>query len=150
MWKEKLKEIQETSSKYSLTCVNPGAAKETIELWSAHVQDTLGVRPPQGFVDILLYVNGLEWNGSILYGVDQSFLDGPSYPVSGLIEQNELWHEVEGQRAYLFLGESNISWYVYELASGRYLELDNPSGQEMAVFHSCAEMLEKLLDDCLS
>ena len=69
---------------------------------------------------------------------------------SGLIEQNEIWYEVESQRAYLFLGESNISWYVYEIATGRYMELDNPSGQEMTAFGSCTEMLEKLLDDCLN
>ena len=80
-------------------------------------------------MNILLWANGFEWNGFILYGVDQEFFDNPSYAVSGLIEQNEIWYEVESQRAYLFLGESNISWYVYEIASGRYMELDNPSGR---------------------
>ena len=99
---------------------------------------------------ILRHSNGFEWNGFILYGVDRaSFPTAPAYSVYGLIEQNEIWYEVESQRAYLFLGESNISWYVYEIATGRYLELDNPSGSEVEVFDSCAEMLEKLLDDCL-
>ena len=110
-----------------------------------------GVQPPQEFIDVLRHVNGFEWNGFILYGVDRSsFPTVPEYSVYGLIEQNEIWYEVENQRACLFLGESNISWYVWEIATGRYLELDNPSGQEMTVFDSCAEMLEKLLDDCLN
>ena len=108
-------------------------------------------QPPQEFIDVLRHVNGFEWNGFILYGVDRgAFLTAPEYSVYGLIEQNEIWYEVESQRAYLFLGESNISWYVYEIATGRYMELDNPSGQEMTAFGSCAEMLEKLLDDCLN
>lgn len=150
MWKDKLRKVQETGNKYLLTCVNPGAPNEIINIWSIHIQSALGIKPPQEFIDILLCANGFEWNGFILYGVDQDFLDNPSYAVSGLIEQNKIWYEVESQRDYLFLGESNISWYVYEITSGRYMELDNPSGREIMIFNSCAEMLEKLLDDCLS
>ena len=125
MWKDKLKKVQEIGRAYSLACVNPGAPKEVISGWAAR-------------------------NGFILYGVDRELFDSLPYAVYGLIEQNEIWREPEGQRAYLFLGESNISWYVYEAASGRYMELDNPSGRETAVFRSGGEMLEKLLDDCLS
>ena len=131
MWIDKLKKVQELCKEYSFSCANSGAPEEIISSWATHA-------------------NGFEWNGFILYGVDQgSFPTAPEYSVYGLIEQNEVWYEVESQRAYLFLGESNISWYVYEIATGRYLELDNPSGNEVEVFDSCAEMLEKLLGDCL-
>lgn len=150
MWTDKLKKIQEQCNLYSLSCLNPGVSDEIISGWAGQVQSALGVRPPQEFVDVLRYVNGFEWNGFILYGVDQaSSPTAPIYAVYDLIEQNEIWYEVESQRTYLFLGESNISWYVYEIATGRYLELDNPSGREMAVFSSFPEMLEKILDDCL-
>ena len=151
MWIDKLKKVQELCKEYSFSCANSGAPEEIISSWAAQVQNTLGVQPPQEFIDVLRHVNGFEWNGFILYGVDRgAFPTAPEYSVYGLIEQNEVWYEVESQRAYLFLGESNISWYVYEIATGRYMELDNPSGQEMAAFDSCAEMLEKLLDDCLN
>ena len=151
MWTEKLKKVQELCKEYSFSCVNPGAPEEIIRSWTVQVQNALGIRPPQKFIDVLRHANGFEWNGFILYGADRAlFPSAPAYSVYGLIEQNEIWYEVESQRAYLFLGESNISWYVYEIASGRYIELDNPSGQEVAVFDSCAEMLEKLLDDCLA
>ena len=150
MWTDKLKKVQALGKEYSFSCVNSGVPEEIISNWAAQVQNTLGVRPPQEFIDVLHHANGFEWNGFILYGVDRvSFPTAPSYSVYGLIEQNEIRYEVESQRAYLFLGESNISWYVYEIATGRYLELDNPSGQEMMAFDSCVELLEKLLDDCL-
>ena len=151
MWIEKLKKAQAFCKEYSFPCTDSGAPEEIISSWASQVQNTLGVRPPQEFLDVLRHANGFEWNGFILYGVDRSsFPTVPEYSVYGLIEQNEIWYEVENQRACLFLGESNISWYVWEIATGRYLELDNPSGQEMTVFDSCAEMLEKLLDDCLN
>ena len=150
MWKDKLRKVQGICDIYSLTCINPGVPNTIINNWSIRVQDTLGIRPPQEFIDILLCTNGFEWNGFILYWVDgDSFLIAPPYAVHGLIEENEVWYEVEDQKAYLFLGESNISWFVYEIATERYMELDNPSGREIVVFHSCAEMFEKLLDDCL-
>lgn len=150
MWIDKLKKVQKESNTYSLTCVNPGVSDKIISSWAVQVQKTLGVMPPQEFIDVIRYTNGFEWNGFILYGVDRdSFPMAPGYIVNGLIEQNEIWYEVESQRAYLFLGESNISWYVYEIATGRYLELDNPSGREIAVFSSFTEMLEKILGDCL-
>ena len=151
MWIDKLKKVQERCKEYSFSCANSGAPEEIISSWAAQVQNTLGVRPPREFIDVLRHANGFEWNGFILYGVDRgAFPTAPEYSVYGLIEQNEVWYEVESQRAYLFLGESNISWYVYEIATGRYMELDNPSGQEMAAFDSYAEMLEKLLNDCLN
>lgn len=151
MWTDKLKKVQEQGNIYSLICVKPGAPDEIISDWAERVQDTLGVRPPKAFIDVLRYANGFEWNGFILYGVDQTaFPDAPTYTIYGLIDQNEIWYEVEDQRAYLFLGESNISWYVYEIATERYIELDNPSGREVAAFDSFEEMLEKLLDDSLA
>lgn len=151
MWRDKLKKVQDQGKEYSLACVNPGVPNEIISKWMIHAQNILGTKPPQEFIDVLRYANGFEWNGFILYGVDQaSFPVAPTHNVYGLIEQNEIWYEVESQKVYIFLGESNISWYVYEKATGRYIELDNPSGREMTVFSSCAEMIEKLLDDSLS
>lgn len=52
-------------------------------------------------------------------------------------------------KKYIFIGESNISWYVYDIAECIYLELDNPSGRENEVFSSLECMVEKLLSDAL-
>lgn len=150
MWKAKLKKVQDICDTYSISCTNPGVPEDIINSWIARVQEVLGTEPPKEMIEVLLRTNGFEWNGYILYGVDQdSFPVPPEYSVYGLIEQNEIWHETGSQKNYLFLGEGNISWYVYEIAADRYLELDNPSGQEAGVFRSFAEMLGKLLDDSL-
>lgn len=150
MWNEKLKQVQNLRNTYYASCANPGVPLDIIKSWIVRVQETIGVKPPDDLTDVLLLTNGIEWNGYILYGVDRdSFPTPPEYSVYGLIEQNEIWYEVEEQRAYLFLGEGSISWYVYEITTGRYLELDNPSGREIGTFPSFSEMFEKLLDDSL-
>ena len=70
---------------------------------------------PQQYLDVLSRINRIEFNGFILYGVDQYLLEHKmKQPVYGLLEFNHIWHENEKQREYLFLGESNISWYVYQ------------------------------------
>ena len=70
---------------------------------------------PQQYLDVLSRINGIEFNGFILYGVDQYLLKHEmKQPVYGLLEFNHIWYENEKQKEYLFLGESNISWYVYQ------------------------------------
>ena len=49
----------------------------------------------------------------------------------------------------IFLGESNISWYVYDLNECKYYELDNPSGRKTEMFVSMECLVEKILGDAL-
>ena len=48
-----------------------------------------------------------------------------------------------------FLGESSISWYVYDLKTKKYYELDNPSGEAGEEFDDCESMLDKMFEDSL-
>lgn len=61
---------------------------------------------------------------------------------------NELLISLNLER--LKTGESNISWYVYDIAECKYIELDNPSGRENEVFSSLEDMVEKMLNDALA
>lgn len=72
------------------------------------------------YIAILERVNGVEWNGFVLYGVDSVFLsDSAEQNHNGLIEKNEIWDEVlgkaEAQKSYIFYGDSSISWFACEL-----------------------------------
>ncbi len=57
---------------------------------------------------------------------------------------------MNGKSNTFFWGESNISWYVYDLTQHKYYELDNPSGREIGVFNSLECLLEKLLSEALA
>ena len=88
MWIEKLKKAQAFCKEYSFSCADSGAPEEIISSWASQVQNTLGVRPPQEFLDVLRHANGFEWNGFILYGVDRSsFPTVPEYSVYAINEQ---------------------------------------------------------------
>ena len=150
MWKDKLQEIVQEKKIYGEK-VNIGATEEEIEIFFKEAKAELNVDLPDDYAKILGLVNGLEFNGFILYGIDQHlFSKQPNQSINGLIEYNKIWYENEWQKKYIFIGESNISWYVYDLVECQYLELDNPSGRENGVFSSLECMVEKLLSDALA
>ena len=150
MWKDKLQEIIQEKKIYGEK-VNIGATEEEIEIFFKEAKAELNVDLPNDYANILELVNGLEFNGFILYGIDESLLNKqPNQSINGLIEYNKIWYENEWQKKYVFIGESNISWYVYDCAECKYVELDNPSGRENEVFSSLEYMVEKILSDALA
>lgn len=149
MWKEKLKEIVREEKLYGEQ-INSGISETELENFEAKVKAELNIDFPKEYAKILKVVNGIEFNGFIIYGVDSNILDSqPNQSINGLIENNKIWYENEWQKQYLFLGESNISWYVYDLSSHTYLELDNPSGNRVELFENIETMIEKILADAL-
>lgn len=150
MWKDKLQEVVQENNLYGEK-INIGATEEEIELFLKEAKAELKVDLPDDYVKILELVNGLEFNGFILYGIDQHLLSmQPNQSINGLIEYNKIWYENEWQKKYIFLGESNISWYVYDLIECKFYELDNPSGREIEVFNGLEYLLEKFLSDALA
>ena len=95
-------------------------------------------------------MNGIEFNGFILYGIDSTILDNePKQSINGFIDNNKVWHENEWQRKYIFFGDSNTSWYTYDLSTNKYYELDKPSGEIVDEFDAIDLLVDKLLGDAL-
>lgn len=150
MWQDALKKVHDMRCKFYGSGVNPGAPMESITLWEKCLDEDFGITLPTEYTEMLKVSNGVEWNGFILYGVDNGYFpEAVDYSVYGFIEQNAIWHENPDQKKYIFFGESNISWYVYDLQRKCYMELDNPSGCEMQEYQSFEGLFEKLLEDSL-
>lgn len=149
MWKTKLEEFVREKKLFGEK-INIGATEKKIQLFIKTVKDELDVDLPNEYIEVLRTMNGVEFNGFILYGIDQRLLDEQqNEEINGLIEYNKIWYENEWQKQYIFLGESNISWYVYDLTTHKFCELDNPSGTEVEIFDNLDYMVEKFLSDAL-
>ena len=149
MWQDKLEEIKQVSVKFNDT-LNDGITDKELEALISGVEKELQVSLPEAYIDVLKLINGLEFNGYILYGADKELLENiPNQRINGLIDNNKVWYDNEWEKKYLFLGDSSISWYAYDVESGSYFELDKPSGDEMQEFSCFEEMLEKILTDAL-
>lgn len=149
MWEDDFKKIVDEKKMYKEE-VNVGATKEEIKKFTVEVKKSLDKEIPKEYLNIIERVNGIEFNGFILYGIDEFLLENePKQHIYGLIDSNQIWYENEEQKQYLFLGESNISWYVYKYDNESFIELDNPSGREINKFSNFEDMFEKLLLDAL-
>lgn len=69
--------------------------------------------------------------------------------IYGVLEMNSIWYENEDQKSYLFLGESNLSWYVYRIETNEYLELDHPSGNVLEKYDNFEGMFSHMLEESL-
>lgn len=149
MWREKLEEIVCEEKKYG-NKLNKGANEKEIQLLIDRVRDELQFILPEEYINILKVINGLEYNGFILYGIDEELLEREfEQSINGLIDNNQVWYDNEWEHPYIFLGDSSISWYVYDTERGKYYELDKPSGREMKVFSKLEDLLDIMLSDAL-
>jgi hypothetical protein len=95
MWKTKLQEIVQEKNLYGEK-INIGATESKIQLFIKAVKAELNVDLPNEYVKVLEVINGLEFNGFILYGIDQKLLDQEQNEgIYGLIEYNKIWYENE-------------------------------------------------------
>ncbi|AMR46781.1 MULTISPECIES: YrhA family protein [Bacillus subtilis group] len=146
MWVNLLEEIRKTEAKYGDKLNSPVTDQEIRNFEEA----VLGKFPvneiPSGYKKFLQTVNGLDFNGLVIYGLDQELLrEENDEEVYGFIETNEQWHENDEQKKYLFFGDSDTAWYCLDVIENEYLELDKPSGTPMNKFDDFNVMLADAL-----
>lgn len=151
MWQDRLEELRTLERDLGLE-LNKGASEKEIKLIKDEYLTLFKTELPKAYLEVLRTVNGMDFNGFVIYGIDKVLLDdlsGINEEIYGVIEHNGIFHELDQNKDYVFLGESNISLYVYEITSKTFFELDNPSGEKMESFSTFYALFNKLLEDCL-
>lgn len=106
---------------------------------------------PQQYYEFLQTVNGIEFNGLKIYGIDQIFLDTkPINQVDRFFDANETWESIKDEDELIFFGDSDIAWYCYNLSKKSFVELDKPSGEHIETFDDFDTMLESAFAAVLS
>ncbi|MFF2881525.1 YrhA family protein [Bacillus toyonensis] len=149
MWKNLILEIEKIEKSFNDKLNTPATDTEVHRL-RKHVKEKFNVDLPSEYEEFLKTVNGLDFNGLVIYGVDPSLLDTErDEQICGFIDTNEIWYENEFQKEYLFFGDSSIAWFCKNLSDGTYLELDKPSGTVMKTYNDFNTMLEEALKTAL-
>lgn len=147
MWKDAIKDVEKVISLFNKE-INEGATKKEIDVVCKNAKKDLGMEVPSEYIDFLKEVNGFEFNGFILYNVDEELLEKrPKQKcINGLIDSNKVWYENEWDEQYFFLGESSMSWFVYDIKKEKYAELDNPSGEVSKYYEDFDSMLVEIFE----
>jgi len=98
-WKDLLIEIEKIEKKYGSSLRNPASDTEIIKM-NHNIQQKLGnIILPKSYIELLKIINGLDFNGLVIYGVDEVLLDKEvDENIHGFIETNELWYENDWQK----------------------------------------------------
>ncbi|EAE1273818.1 SMI1 / KNR4 family protein [Listeria monocytogenes] len=139
-----INDIAKIEAKYDEVLPAP-ATLEELEILKNWATELFGNNVPiENYSQFLNKVNSLQHNGLFLYGVNtqNDNLD--------IIENNEIWHDVEENKKYLFFGDGDISWYVWDSEIDEFQELDKPSGEVMETFESCNAMLIEALQTAIN
>lgn len=150
MWMNLISKISEVEEKYG-DFVNSGvpntvfsALMKKHNVWPNN--EVMG-----DYKRFLSQVNGIDFNGFILYGISQKtnpdIIDEDVYDI---FEMNIIWHEESSNNSYFFLGESGMSWYVYDTFDRVYKELDLPSGDLVNKYSTLDDFLESVLKIALN
>lgn len=138
-----LVEIEKIKNQDGKSIMFPASDKniQTIKEWIAiNVNGNVSIRE---YEDLLKIVNGLEFNGLVIYNAN------PDDENNGFIGANEIWQESEWESNYLFFGDSNISWYCLDIDNNVFLELDKPSGDIVEEYNSFQEMINEAIKSVL-
>ncbi|MED4014646.1 YrhA family protein [Sutcliffiella cohnii] len=141
MWRNLIVDIENELSEYGFALRKPASNHEIKELQEKVNLKFSGFTLPDEYKHFLMIVNGLDFNGLVIYGVDNNLLETEIEEViPGFIESNAIWYENEWLKQFVFFGDSDIALYCYDLDQKVYLELDKPSCTIMNTFHDFNSM----------
>jgi uncharacterized protein YneR len=128
----------------------PGALPEDIEKTEQAVSDELGIELPADLREIFAEVDGFSENGVSLFGTDQDLPDEQTYGPTIVAENLSLWSVMpETAGKYLFIGDSDLWYFGFDLTSKQYVVLSRVTMQPVHRFGSAAEMVNDLLQQAL-
>jgi hypothetical protein len=128
----------------------PGALPEDIKRTEQAAHDELGIDLPAELRDIFKEVDGFSENGVSLYGTDQDLPDEQAYGPTIVAENLSLWSVMpETARKYLFIGDSDLWYFGFDLASKQYVVLSRSTLEPVHAFGSAADMVNDMLNQAL-
>lgn len=151
MWKEQIDQISKIREERNRKLNVPANEIELLRFRS-HVEEKYGNNIlPQQYYEFLQTVNGIEFNGLKIYGIDPNLLEStPINQVDSFFDANETWEPIIDQEELIFFGDSDIAWYCYNASVRSFVELDKPSGEQMEIFPDFDAMLESAFSAALS
>lgn len=128
----------------------PGALAEDIKRTEQAAQAELGIDLPGELRDLFTEVDGFSENGVSLYGTDQDLPAEQAYGPTIVAENLSLWSVMpETARKYLFIGDSDLWYFGFDLGSKQYVVLSRSTLQPVHTFGSAADMVNDMLNQAL-
>lgn len=137
MIKEKILKLANVLEEYGQNILEP-ASNEEIEAFQKWVIDKYGEIDIDEYIYLVKLANGIEFNGLVIYSLK-------SESEESIYDSNDIWHENINLKEYLFYGDSDITWYCFDVNNKIFSELDKPSGEVIKTYETFNDMLNVAL-----
>lgn len=84
--------------------------------------------------------NGFVLDDLVFYNTD------PNDPLNHIVHANRIWQEEDWDGVYLFLGDSETSWYAYDIQHDCFTELEKLYGDPKMQFSTFGAMLRNAVN----
>lgn len=149
MWTDVLDEIVSEMAEDNIT-PQPPTSQDEIQAMLEEVSKLDNVAGlPGAYLQFLMKMNGLNWNGLFIYSSKTMPLAGTSEQISGIVEANEIWRDLDFHKQFLFFGDSDLSLYCQDLKTNEFKELDRSSNTVIKVYDNFESMLADALESSL-
>lgn len=136
--KEELLKIEAMAQRYQESILSEASKSqfEKFKGWvSEHMEDVIF----KDFEELYMTSNGFEFNGLIIYSLDDT-------QKCNIYDLNNEWRDNGELKRFLFFGDSDISWYCYDMKDEVFCELDKPSGTLMGTYKNFSDLISTALE----
>ena len=152
-----LDEIQGKRERRARHLPPPATPEELRGVQEAAAQQ-LGYTLPATYLALLARCNGVDHNGTQIYGTHDLLHTEPNgritYDRMGLVEANLLWRDFPPNKDFVFLAETGDVLYRHNLSNGRFEVVDRVGGDtdnpDTDAYDTLAPLLERIFHQMLN
>lgn len=138
-------EVKRIASKYN-EILEPPCTEAKLKRLRERSRAELTTDVPNDYVDFLRIMDGLDFNGMLVYASEQTTSkDSSQAEIFGFVETNLMHRDVDVMRGYLVFGSDSLNIYVLDVRNNEYQVLDRASLDKATSFSSFDEMLEQAI-----
>jgi len=131
-----------TSAKQWSETLEPEANDSELDNFTKEVLLKYSISLPEEYINFLKVINGLEFNGLIIYGTKNSEIDPDGSPLD-LIEMNEIMkNTLDKQLGVVVIGEDSTGLITYDNNSKQFQYRDRIGIDRVQSFSSFEDMFE--------
>jgi hypothetical protein len=144
-----LRQIEAKMHSYGMA-LQPPCPSDAIRKLNAASLKQLSHRIPDGYANLLALMNGLDWNGLVIYASHRTSIVGHSDRlIEGFIDGNLAYRDFEPMKEYLVFGDDGTSLYVYHTSEALYQIILSVGLSVMESFESFESMIATALEEHL-
>lgn len=120
MYQDLIKQIANERKRFGLE-MQPPCCPNAIERLKTNAARELGHTIPDAYAAFLSHVNGLSWNGLVVYASERSLIVGRTDGfIEGFVEGNLDYRDFEPLKDYLIFAEDGVVLFAYQISTSKY------------------------------